>query len=140
MGKNNYEWIKVANPSGLNDEVGLDYFLTCYFNSALDRYLISISPNVATTKSVTTLKENYKFQFKSDLCFIFRFENRAELNIKYNEGAKVPIIIINFDTINIHCSLVGISTVNRNKTSDTIWNFALKTESEMLICKIHIER
>ena len=91
-------------------------------------------------KFVIILKENYKFWFNSDLCFILGFENEAELSSKYNEGTKVPNITRNVDKIHIHCSLVDSSIVNGNTTSDVIWSFAPKTEPGTLLCEIPIER
>ena len=67
-------------------------------------------------KLVINLKENYKCHFNSDLCFILRFKNEAELSSKYNEGTIVPNITRNVDKIYIHYSLVGSSIACGNTT------------------------
>ena len=139
-GINKDEWVNFVMPNGLHDEEGLHYFSTRYFKSSLDRCPISTSFNLATIKFVIILKRKYKFWFNSDLCFIFGFENEAELSSKYNESAKVPNATRNSDRIHIHCSLVDRSIVNGIRTSDVIWTFAPKTEPGTLLCKIPIER
>ena len=42
----------VVTPNGFYDEEGLNYFLTPYFNSSLDRYPINISSSLARVKFV----------------------------------------------------------------------------------------
>ena len=121
--KNKDEWVHAVVSNGLYDEEALNYFLTRYFSSSPDRCLISIPTNLATIKFVIILKENYKFLFNSDICFILGFENEAKLSIKYDDGIKVLNITRNGDIIHIHCSLVDSSIVNGNSTSSIIQCF-----------------
>ena len=56
--KNKDEWVNIVIPNELYDEKDLNYFLTCYFNSFLDRCPNNILSNLATTTFVIILKEN----------------------------------------------------------------------------------
>ena len=131
--ENKEEGDNVVIPIGFYDELGLNYFSTRYLNSSLDRYPISMSTNLEKIKFVIILKENYKFRFKSDLCFILGFENEPELSSTYNEVTKVPNITRNVDKIHIHCSLVDSKIMNWNATFDVISSFSPKTQPGTLL-------
>ena len=120
-------WVNVTIPNGMYNDDCLNYFLCQYFDTPKDKCPIVISSNPASMRFVIILQEKYIFRFNSDLYQILGFEKESEISKKINEGTKLPNITRSVDKIQIHCSLVNSSIVNKSK-SDVIWTFVPNTE------------